>query len=119
MISPSQPHFQLGIRQAHDAGPALVDQQMHIGALVIHVPDTILGLIVLHPCSGSLHPPPGATSAGKRWMWTRLPEDPSVEFRLDPIAVQLAFAFGRPANRDSVGSQIGQARSEAWIHIPF
>src|SRR5687767_3231842 len=65
MIGPDQPYFKLGIRQAHDAGPAPVDQQMHIGSFLIHVLDTIRGLIVLHPWSGSLRPPPGTTSAGE------------------------------------------------------
>jgi hypothetical protein len=119
MIGPDQPQFKLGIRQAHDAGPAPVNQQMHIGSLVIHVFDAVLGLIVLYPRSGPLGTPPGTASAGKRWMGTRLPKDPSVEFRPNPVTVQLARPVDRPAHRGTVGSQIGQARSEAGIHIAF
>jgi hypothetical protein len=33
VIGPGQPHCTLGIRQAHDASPAPVDQHMPIGAL--------------------------------------------------------------------------------------
>jgi len=50
-------------------------------------------------------------------MWIRLPEDASVEFRLDPVAVELAPAFGRPPLRNTVGSQIGQAWPKAGINI--
>jgi hypothetical protein len=52
-------------------------------------------------------------------MGTSLAEDPAIEFALELVAVKLALTFGRPTDRDPVGSEVSQVRPEAGIDVAF
>jgi hypothetical protein len=52
-------------------------------------------------------------------MRTGLPEHPPVEFRLGAIAMELTLPLGRPADRDTIRSQIGQAWPKARVDMAF
>src|SRR5213593_1774444 len=90
---------------------------MRVGPLVVHVLDAVLGLVVLHPRSRLLRPPPVRASPGERLVGARLAEDTPVELRADAVLMGAGGASDQ-AGRVSVRRQLGQARSEARIDVP-
>ncbi len=52
VVGPNHSDFEIDIGEAHDADPGCRDLKMHVGALVVHILDAVLGLIVLHPWPG-------------------------------------------------------------------
>src|SRR3989441_3772958 len=90
---------------------------MRVGPLVVHVLDAVLGLVVLHPRSRLLRPPPVRASPGERLMGARLAEDTPVELRADAVLMGAGGASDL-AGSVSVRRQLGQARPEARIDVP-
>jgi len=99
--------------------PRLWDEEVDIGAFLVHVLDAVFSLIVLHPGTGVLGAPPGAASAGEGRMRTGLTEDTAVEALLHAVAMALLCALGRPASGHAVGSEFWQPRPKIGIHVLF
>src|SRR5438093_5357879 len=91
---------------------------MRVGPLVFHVLYAVLGLVVLHTRSRLLLPRPVRALPVERLVSARLAEDTPVELRADTVLMSAGGASDQ-AGRVSVRRQLGQARSEARIDVPF
>src|SRR2546426_8668899 len=91
---------------------------MRVGPLVVHVLDAVLGLVVLHPRSRLLRPPPVGAPPGERLVGARLAENTPVELRADAVLVGVGGASDL-AGCVSVRRQLGQARPKARIDVPL
>ena len=120
VVGTDQADFERRVRQADGAEPGGRNQEMDIGPLVVHVPDAILGLIVLHSRAGHLAAHPSRLAAGERVARRRLAQHPPVILGPDAVIVE----FGNAADRalpdgKPVGRQFGEARPEIRVDIPF
>src|SRR5215831_17613523 len=89
---------------------------MRVGAFIVHVPDAVLGLIVLHTGSRLLRSPPVGAPARERLVGARLAEHTTVGLRADPILVGVRRAADL-TGRVAVRRQLGQPRTEARIDV--
>src|SRR6516225_2894295 len=91
---------------------------MDVGPLVVHVLDSVLGLVVLHPGAWHLAAHPPRLAAGEGVARGLFAEHPAVIFRADAVVVGAADACDRSlSDRQAVSLELGKTRPKARVDI--
>src|SRR5205085_5458545 len=107
VIGPDDTYFERRIVMADKARPGGRDQEMRVGALVVHVADAALGRVVLHAGARLLAAHPMGVAAAMGLARRRLAEDALIGDLAEAIDVAAGRAAWRSgADRDPVGREL-------------
>ena len=118
VIGTDHADFERRVVMADEAGPGGRDQEMPVGALIVHVADPALGRIVLHPGARLLAAHPVGIAAAMGLARRRLAENALIGDLAIAVDVAAGRAAGRPgADRHPVRRQLVETRAKARIDV--
>ena len=112
--------FERRVVDPDEAAPAARHQEMHVGPLVVHVRDSVRGIVVLNARTRQLAAAPSGLAPAVSLARQCLAQHATISLRGDAVAVQaVAGMLGRNADRRPVGCEFGKPRAERGIDAPL
>ena len=103
-----------------EAGPGGRDQEMRVGALIVHVADPALGRVVLDPRAWLLAAHPVGVAAAMGLARRRLAEDALIGDLAEAVDMPAGRAAGIAGpDRHAVGRQVGEPGAEPRVDVFF
>src|SRR3954452_5484005 len=118
VIGADQRDLDARVLMADKAGPGRGNAEMRVGALVVHVLDAALGLVVLHPGPGHLAAHPMGVAPAMGVARRRFAEDALKLDLAEAVDVVISRAAGTAwADRHPISRQLRQPRAKPRIDV--
>jgi hypothetical protein len=117
VVGADHPLLERRVIEAAEADPRGRDEEMDVGALVVHVGDAVRRGIILNAAARHSAATPARLASRMRVARRGLAKDAAIVFCRHAVIVQPGMVFIRPARQHTVRRQFGEPRAKVGVDI--